>query len=1586
MHFLPNITVQKIMHIADIHLPGINQGETKCKRTKEYEFAIHNLVKDASMLHDCDAICVIAGDIFDRANHNPAASGQLFQELIFGISKYIPIFIIAGNHDFDTKQFNSNEPHIGDFIRACLPPNTVIDSPSYDSNRSNYSGNFVVYLSKSGYYEVGTNIGLGVYTAQDIYKHTVAKTALSSLRVTVPPQRDYMKSESEQRINFALYHGSIDSHKLATSKAFFTGYDYGLMGDIHYFCVNGVECEPNTPIRLTPGFSYVYPGSILQINSSENTYRHGYALWDITNHRAATVMQKELEQECGIVTLALCDRGIDTYCTTRARTKFCSREEFINSHELPKRLSIVLRCNGSKTMLSSSKRQEIISAFKSQGIDVDQNITYAQSSIITTQMNQAPADQLIRPSTLSSQPPSQSVDGVFDSLVIDCSYLGKFIKQKLENEEDEEIDDIISMSNTLMLTDDDAATMTGDALTKFTALQNKLATIKAMVNRSSVIEDRGTFKLISAEWDYILVYGTGNYINFTSADSRVVLIDGKNNYGKSSILEVIYFGLYSECAKLRSGNDSQMVSTFTQEDKMMGATRPIINPGIKITFSLKGERYHIITTFDYDKASTEEVFDSESFTTYIYKKRVRLYKQSSDGEFQLIAGGADARKWVDDNVINKDTFLRVCMVTQTNDCDFFSLTNSEQYKSLERMFNIDMTGNMLKYIETSIECYDAFMTNAKNCIDIYSRAPYPIDFEPQGSRDDAIKAISQEYEYSQDAIDCLTDLTNGLRVDIARLTSAIGKHKTPNNTVLADSATSHPIDMNEVYYALTGNVLDESIGSELDHYRDLISKIDEWMSCDLYSLTKHTINDVGDCKTDMPNDSTFHNMRQAPLIAQKFHHLYAEYEALCAHQFSADIGGQSTYTHVPHFNSVEEWHSMENTLKILLAGADASVSSGNKFFYADVPAIRVFINRCIELSGASHAISAKYEAHRAEGNVLKSALIDELTQTIRAPREIDVVALDSNIAELASGLPTWRFASDEELRIFTDALIKMRQYTILADALSRDFDEAKQAYVVHLSTIDNVPFNENCDACHMQPHNIVKHDMELKVARILEQRMANLRNIAEVNLLLSEYTSSQPSVETPRDEIYVMTTDYYTDIVIPFVTRYPAQNGNNIHTHITKIVNAWRHLKTCNKLLELLTTTSLKDNSLIHIAAVDSGLCASISYCGWTAKHTDLAREVEAASLAYREHVSAHAAHINRAIEMIRNEWQIYERRRLYELNQSQRNAVGSGLAQLQKHILNKHSEYTALGAKCKHDYSILINELAAELESVVGEYKAANAKLAQINARRDGYNRAVYNYDDNCKKYENIMELNYRYDEVLDLRTRFFKLLPLMKEFQNDVFDKQIMPSLSKRITQLLHFITHSDSESVTLFNHKMPNTHRFEVYHQDRLTGTRCQISKLGGYKSSLIAFILRIVMQCVLSRDNVCCRQLFIDEAFNAADGYNIQDVPALLRHLISAGVYDSILFVTHNAYLKEEFGEDSITITKPVAKCSSVQYGIKPLPPILNNDAFTPSAIAPVTTPDISAPPKRRKCSGTTKKGEPCKNPPKGETSYCYAHSK
>jgi DNA repair exonuclease SbcCD ATPase subunit len=48
-------------------------------------------------------------------------------------------------------------------------------------------------------------------------------------------------------------------------------------------------------------------------------------------------------------------------------------------------------------------------------------------------------------------------------------------------------------------------------------------------------------------WDNVFCYGEGNYINFSDFSKSIVILNGKNKYGKSSIIDILIRILFNEC-------------------------------------------------------------------------------------------------------------------------------------------------------------------------------------------------------------------------------------------------------------------------------------------------------------------------------------------------------------------------------------------------------------------------------------------------------------------------------------------------------------------------------------------------------------------------------------------------------------------------------------------------------------------------------------------------------------------------------------------------------------------------------------------------------------------------------------------------------------------------------------------------------------------------------------------------------------------------------------------------------------------------------------------------------------------------------
>jgi DNA repair exonuclease SbcCD nuclease subunit len=229
-----NIT--NIIHISDIHIRRSNNI------VHEYKHVFKNLYKDLDELkkETPDYIIVITGDLLHDKDEFTASSSDLIIEFINRLTEINDVILIAGNHDINMRNKKDIDP-ITSILKDRKPKN-------------------LYYLQYSGIYEYG-NIIFG----------------LSSLLDDKFIKSDYI---IEKKIKVGLYHGILNKSKSGSNgielnsnigKKNFIGYDYVLLGDIHYHQYINIE--------KTIG----YAGSLKSQNFGETNNEHGYINWDLLN-------------------------------------------------------------------------------------------------------------------------------------------------------------------------------------------------------------------------------------------------------------------------------------------------------------------------------------------------------------------------------------------------------------------------------------------------------------------------------------------------------------------------------------------------------------------------------------------------------------------------------------------------------------------------------------------------------------------------------------------------------------------------------------------------------------------------------------------------------------------------------------------------------------------------------------------------------------------------------------------------------------------------------------------------------------------------------------------------------------------------------------------------------------------------------------------------------------------------------------------------------------------------------------------------------------------------------------------------------
>ena len=219
----------KFAHIADTHIRNY-------KYHKEYR-AIFDQIYDKLKKEKVDYI-VHCGDLAHTKTQLSPEYFDLAASFLSNPADIAPTYIILGNHDGNLKNEHRQD--------AITPIAKALNHPNLN------------LLRDAGETVLGENVALNVLSVFD--------------------EENWVKPSSDNRINIALYHGSVSGVKTDTGWVMthgdhpievFEGHDYVFLGDIH-----------KTNQILDDEGKVRYPGSTVQQNFGE-TDDKGFLLWDI---------------------------------------------------------------------------------------------------------------------------------------------------------------------------------------------------------------------------------------------------------------------------------------------------------------------------------------------------------------------------------------------------------------------------------------------------------------------------------------------------------------------------------------------------------------------------------------------------------------------------------------------------------------------------------------------------------------------------------------------------------------------------------------------------------------------------------------------------------------------------------------------------------------------------------------------------------------------------------------------------------------------------------------------------------------------------------------------------------------------------------------------------------------------------------------------------------------------------------------------------------------------------------------------------------------------------------------------------------
>lgn len=259
--------IDKIYHLADIHFPKNIISDTNIY--SRYINMMNNIITHSSKYTNC--VMAITGDLLNNNDQGSPDLIKLCIQFINSVSQYMPVIIIAGNHDYN----HTTGKTWFDVIDAA-------------------TNNNVFFLTTSGYYILTSKtnrILIGFQSITDKYYSFFYQNQ------NVNQAKEFYKCNQA----IALFHGNVNGSKIHTktwtydestytadslntdynvNKHWLTEYNFVLLGHIH----ERQKIEPNI----------FYAGSTIQRTFAESYDNHGGYLFNLVNKQYIPINYKDI--------------------------------------------------------------------------------------------------------------------------------------------------------------------------------------------------------------------------------------------------------------------------------------------------------------------------------------------------------------------------------------------------------------------------------------------------------------------------------------------------------------------------------------------------------------------------------------------------------------------------------------------------------------------------------------------------------------------------------------------------------------------------------------------------------------------------------------------------------------------------------------------------------------------------------------------------------------------------------------------------------------------------------------------------------------------------------------------------------------------------------------------------------------------------------------------------------------------------------------------------------------------------------------------------------------------------------------------
>jgi DNA repair exonuclease SbcCD ATPase subunit/DNA repair exonuclease SbcCD nuclease subunit len=518
------------------------------------------------------------------------------------------------------------------------------------------------YLNKTGSYTLN-NIGFGVVDIRDTMK-SYDTFGRNENRIEFP-DGNLLKNVDHK---IALFHGWVSNKYKDNQQCYptdwFNGYTHILLGDIHKYSAYKIN-----------DVNIGYSGSLIQQNFGEPMLDHGYLDWDLTNK---TVQFNKVYNAYGMITVK---KYNDEWYVHHSKKEWSKLIDIAEDDFFPE--NPVIRMKQSEDADIKCELEKF-------------NIT--PSKIVKTMLEAQEIEDVIvqeKETTHLEELNTQTkwIEYLKYHTSIDYSHYINNPENLKIPEECEELKKYKERNNKIQ-----------KALNEYTEKLNNTS--------KNTCEH---VKFINMKWDYLMCYGEDNYIDFTTLDNKIALLNGKNAMGKSAFLDILCLALYGEPTKMRN-----IITGKKYTNKIIHDNRPSNKKAssVSILLDIKDDTYEIHRVF-----GTQSGIDKNNT---IKVSELTISKVVNSECKQIVCEGSTlVNKWINNNIGSMESVLMSTMICQLDLNNFFHLKQDEQKLILDSALNLEnvsLFGNVLKQsllghndiqnqVKSAMDAISEFITN-----------------------------------------------------------------------------------------------------------------------------------------------------------------------------------------------------------------------------------------------------------------------------------------------------------------------------------------------------------------------------------------------------------------------------------------------------------------------------------------------------------------------------------------------------------------------------------------------------------------------------------------------------------------------------------------------------------------------------------------------------------------------------------------------------------------------------------------------------------------------------------------------------------